>query len=338
MLNIARFASLLIALSVFTVDAGEVVLNNLALHPFWQKHVTFGQFKGVDEVTIIYAKVPHPAPRATMMILPGRGEAFLKYRELVADFKAQGFQIFLMDQRGQGLSGRLLDDPMKGHVEAFSDYAEDVSRFLQAVVLPQQHGELYLLAHSMGGGIAIQTLADHPETFDAAVLVAPMIQPNVGLPLGCYMVQPVAWFCANCSTPSANPGSEEKAFAINRLTHSKPRFMEYRALLKTIPEIKLGAPTFGWVREACSIAEPLMLAAERIDTPVLLLQAGEEKVVESAPQDAFCAQLNAFGNPVCKDGAPRVIDGARHEILFESDPMRERALAEIKSHFQPRKR
>jgi lysophospholipase len=55
-------------------------------------------------------------------------------------------------------------------------------------------------------------------------------------------------------------------------------------------------------------------------------------VVDNRSQDLFCAAMAAAGHP-CEGNKPRVIDGARHEILFEKDEMRAEALNAVVDFF-----
>ena len=48
---------------------------------------------------------------------------------------------------------------------------------------------------------------------------------------------------------------------------------------------------------------------DRIKTPLLVLQAGDDSVVDNAAQDAFCA------NACCEEGKPLRIEGAWHELF-----------------------
>lgn len=86
-------------------------------------------FQGTDDVTIRYVQFTDPAHDKVLVISSGRSESYVKYPEVLYDFFHLGFDVFIMDHRGQGLSRRMLDDPQKGHVERFDDYIDDFSQF-----------------------------------------------------------------------------------------------------------------------------------------------------------------------------------------------------------------
>ena len=94
----------------------------------------------------------------------------------------------------------------------------------------------------------------------------------------------------------------------------------------------MGGPTYHWVREGVRAGHSILSQAAQISTPLLLLQAADDKVVDNRAQDLFCQTMVAAGQP-CEGGRPMVIEGARHEILFEKDSMRARALDAILAFF-----
>ncbi len=62
-----------------------------------------------------------------VVICPGRIESYVKYAELAYDLFHLGFDVLIIDHRGQGRSGRLLADPHLGHVNRFNDYVDDLA-------------------------------------------------------------------------------------------------------------------------------------------------------------------------------------------------------------------
>jgi lysophospholipase len=94
--------------------------------------------------------------------------------------------------------------------------------------------------------------------------------------------------------------------------------------------------TLGWVAQACAAsAEARGAGARRIQVPVLLLQGGEDTVVEPRAQEAFCEQVNVDKAP----DAPGRCTGllmpeARHGLLVEVDRLRQPALVAILSSWE----
>ena len=113
-----------------------------------------------------------------------------------------------------------------------------------------------------------------------------------------------------------------------RSTHSRVRYRRFLRYYADYPELQVGGPTYHWVRESIQAGERAIANAENITAPLLLLQAGDDRVVANASHFAFCQSLTKAGNPPY-GGAPHIIKGARHEILFERDAMRSEALNAI---------
>ncbi|MEM7294974.1 MAG: alpha/beta hydrolase, partial [Pseudomonadota bacterium] len=68
-----------------------------------------------------------------------------------------------------------------------------------------------------------------------------------------------------------------------------------------------------------------MQDAAKIEIPMLLLQAGDDRIVDNDSQTAFCDLIGSH----CVGDQPRIIEGAKHELLNESDEYRDQALEEI---------
>lgn len=258
--------------------------------------------------------------RRRCLLLHGYTEFIEKHLETVTELTGRGFEVATFDWRGQGLSTRALADRHRGHIDRMETHLED----LQAVVDSIEgfrDGRLTVVAHSMGGHIALRHCIAAPDRVARAVLIAPMLGiGRPGLPTGLARLL-VEGFCR---TPlleryifgGAGYGPRRQRFEDNLLTDDRERFEALHRLLATCPELAVGDPTFAWVRAAFrSIA---MLAApgvlERIRTPLLLALAGRDRVVSNAAIEAAARRLPAA----------RLVrlDDAKHEILREREPIR----------------
>lgn len=304
-------------------------LDREAVEAFWQRTPAHQFIAGKDGVSLAYKVIPRPNALGSVVIFSGRTESFVKYQEFAYEMAQAGYAVYQHDHRGQGLSSRMLADGRKGHVVEFDDYVVDADTFMRSAAVADAPRPLYLFAHSMGGAIAIRYLATHDNPFAAVVLGSPMLAPNTGIAGTCQLARAIGYACSTCAATGHTP----TPFAKNRLTHSQTRFSWKNEVYEAFPGSALGAPTFGWVAQACEVREQLQMDAADIRGPLLLLQAGDDKVVLNEPQNAFCARENAEGKPVCDGGAPVVIDGARHELLFESDEYRAPVLEIIRGYY-----
>ena len=136
-----------------------------------------GKFAGFDGEELYYEYFQAENSRGSVVILHGLSEFTGKYHEFAWYLLNQGYDVFLYDQRCHGRSCRLTERQDMIHVGHFSHYRRDLQCFLDQVVRPATDKPLYLYAHSMGGAVAAQYLAEHPDVFQKAVLSAPMIMP-----------------------------------------------------------------------------------------------------------------------------------------------------------------
>jgi lysophospholipase len=134
--------------------------------------------------------------------------------------------------------------------------------------------------------------------------------------------------------------------ADNDLSHSVPRMLRRWADRAATCEgehcghsdAKVEGPTLRWLNQACSGARAARgEGAARIAVPVLLLNGGQDTVVEAAAQQTFCAHVNAAGGSAEASAAGRCVaytlPQARHSVLVESDAYRQPALAHTLAFF-----
>lgn len=307
---------------------------NSEINTFWQKGV-FSSFEGVDDKRIEYAAFIHDEMAQCLVISPGRSESYLKYQELLYDLSQQHINVFIIDHRGQGLSERLLTNPEKGYVAHFDDYAEDLYTFINAIIptLCKPKSTPLLLAHSMGGAIAIRLMQLYPNCVQSALLSSPMIAINTGaLPIwiaktlvhvGHYINQIMsdqAWYFLGQSN------AKNKCFEDNELMHSRARYHVFTTLYHDKPELKLGGVTFGWLKQAIQTSNKIFEDLDKIESPLFILQAAKDTIVDNSVQNKFCLELANSNDFVTQNHKPITIDGAYHELFFESDQYRNQAL------------
>lgn len=304
------------------------------LTDFWQQREE-DEFMGVDDVPVRFVRFCAPGNDRVIVVCPGRIESYVKYAELAYDLFHCGFDVLIIDHRGQGRSGRLLEDTHRGHVVNFSDYVDDLERFWQQEVATGPWRKRYVLAHSMGGAITTLFLQRQPQAFDAVALCAPMFGITIRLPD--WMLRSILDWAEGY--PKLRDGYaigtgrwRALPFSLNVLTHSPERYRRNLRFYADDPDLRVGGPTYHWVREGILAGEQVLAGATAVTTPLLLLQAEAERVVDNRAHDRFCELRAAAGHP-CWGDKPYVVKGAYHEILFEKDSMRAEALTAIVDFF-----
>ncbi|MDH3658852.1 MAG: alpha/beta hydrolase [Alphaproteobacteria bacterium] len=297
-----------------------------------------GYLDAADGVRLRYAHWPTPEKtrQGTVLYLNGRTEFIEKTMAAYAILCRSGFDVWTFDWRGQGLSTRALADPQKGHITDYQLFLDDLHQVISELIdLPDGHGKTILLGHSMGGHLGLRYLHDHPGLFDAAAFSAPMIDiPVNGAPLralnavivglgfgesyalGTGRFRPIY---DNPSDPADNGELEDYRRLIDSfeaLGSDARKRMEIERLVRDHPALALGGPTAAWLGATFRSINLTWTPgyAEAIETPVLMVSGGRDRVVIAARQEAMAKRL--------LNGRFHQIDKAAHELLVECDDVR----------------
>ncbi|MBX9942662.1 MAG: alpha/beta fold hydrolase [Reyranella sp.] len=259
-------------------------------------------------------------PRGTAVVLTGRGEFIEKYAtEVVGELLDRGLSVYAIDWRGQGLSDRTLADPGKGHIDNFSTYMADLRLFLETVVAPEAPRPILALCHSMGAHILLRHLAENGSgPLSAGVFVSPMMALRREAMLrSILMLMPEIPAVEERYLFGTGPFVVfAREFASNFVTHDERRYRFTDDWFAADPRLTVGGPTIGWARQA-SRSMTAALAPdylERIDLPLLLMTAGEDRLIDPANHAAIAGRV--------QHGEHFTITEARHEIMMETDAMR----------------
>lgn len=278
-----------------------------------------GNFAGFDGASLYYEYFLAENSRGAVVILHGLSEFTEKYYELAWYFLNQGYDVFLYDQRSHGRSCRFTERLDMIHVDHFSDYRKDLHRFISDVVRPVTDGPLYLYAHSMGGAVAAQYLAEHPDVFEKAVLSAPMIMPKTGgipLPLARFAMtlhvlmgygKRKSWtakeFDPNFSFDRAHDRSYARFTWNMERRHKNPCYC-------TTPQ------TIRWVEQSISLRSRLTSKKylEKIQTPLLIISAEKDGTVCAKAQQKFAERCPACERFVQKEATHAMLSGTEKTI------------------------
>lgn len=272
--------------------------------------------RGGIRVRVMTAPATRSPARGSVIVAPGRTEFIEKYFEVVRELQGRGFAVFCIDWRGQGLSGREVDNPQKGHFQNFDDPVNDLSTALKLLAekLPRPH---IGLAHSMGGAILLRALQTRRVELDAAAFSAPMWGiANLGDLGKSYSRFMTSVGAGGQFAPGVDKKWKRENFRRNPVTSDKERHARCQGLISEEPRLALAGPTLGWVSAASDAVEGFLQpgALAHIRIPVLVATAGGELLVDNKSHDAVAALL--------PNATHITVDGAKHEILMERDEFR----------------
>lgn len=266
--------------------------------------------------------------RGSILFMPGRGDIYEKYLETLCHWQAQGWNVTSADWRGQGGSGRMSDHQYVGHIQDFSHWIDDISG-LWSDWKASRPGPHVVVGHSMGGHLIARAIQENRIDPVAAVLSAPMLGlKGLGLPMSFgHMVTRVMRKLGAPERPawkvSEKPASP-LAIRQTLLTHDNDRYADELWWWQQRPELVMGPASWHWVERAYESNIRLNAPGqwEAIRIPMLLIGTSADQLVDNKATLAAAAripgaELLAFGRE------------ARHEVLREVDPIRDRVLQTI---------
>jgi lysophospholipase len=312
--------------------------------------------EGTGAEVIRYAHwAPPPGNKEGVVVhFNGRTEFIEKNIYTYKDLLDRGYEVWALDWRGQGFSKRQLKDKQKHSIDSFDTYVKDAAYFIDNVTNTKtSNGKKVLLAHSMGGQIALRYLLKYHDTFDYAVLSSPLL----GLPGYAWYIEAGNWlkrktfFADSCvmsksSTWSdnfedGNPCSHvnkeieeddlDKDHGTKNYSHDLNKVAEIDCLIASSfdangqenPDLRVACPTTRWLYEANKSTKTVMENAKELQTPILIVRAKEDKAVDPDAQDEFCNQTDKCElKSIPENGEPET----GHELLVETEEIRRKFL------------
>lgn len=256
--------------------------------------------------------------KGTVLLFPGRTEYIEKYGPTARDLLARGYGTLSIDWRCQGLSDRLTDDPMLGHVDRFSDFQRDVAAVVQVAEDLNCPKPWFLIAHSMGGCIGLRALHRGLDVRAVAftgpmwgMQMAPALRP-LARPLSRLMTM---FGAGQAYAPTTKGETYVKAapFQDNMLTSDPDMYAFMQRQATAHPELTLSGPSVSWLDSALQETCELQ-AMPAPDIPALTFLGTNERIVEIEPIHRIMGKW--------KQGRLEMAPGCEHEILMEGPAMR----------------
>lgn len=286
-----------------------------------------GGFKGS---VMRWAHAPLPGATKRLLILPGWGEWLEKYEDAIAAWQQRGYEVFMVEWRGQGLSSRFLPDSAMAWLPSLEVLVEDLAAFF-AAHLTDNPLPLHLFCHSLGAHLGLRWCYAKPQQaarVERMVLAAilhrlkPKPFPN-GVAKAIARLGVYAGFGKHYAFGQAGFNQGRQYFPKNVLTHDATRFGRMMAQLQANPNLAVGGMSFGFIDAAFRSIAALekSLAKSPPATPCLLLIPEDDPLVESAAMHQLAQAL--------PHSQKAVFSNANHELLQEIDAIRTAVWEEI---------
>lgn len=248
--------------------------------------------------TTLYGEVFLPAgkPKAVALMVHGYAEHCGRYREVANVLVAQGLAVLGYDYRGHGrASGR------RGHIEAWSDYHDDLDAALAQARALAPGAPVMLVAHSNGSLITLRALTDPARRPDVvgAVVSSPFLALRLQVPaakiwLGKAMSRIYPAF------------SQKNALRVEDLT-SDPE----KQAARTADTLCHDVASARWFTEAMSAQTHVRNQAANITVPTLWVIGGDDPIADPAVSEPLAHKVHG--------AEVHLLRGFKHEVWNERE-------------------
>ncbi len=243
-------------------------------------------------------------PSDTLLLVHGFGEYSERYKSLFERLNRENISTFAFDLRGHGKS-----EGIRSYVSRFEDYIADLTIIADLVKEISQQDKITLLGHSMGGLIASTYTSRYQNNIKTLILSSPFFGLSMEVPL----IKRLAGNIASALLPSFSMPAGIKG---EYCTHDESIAKSY----DTDPMINKYA-TARWFTEIIRAQKDIEEIASKIEIPVAILSAGDDKLVSLEAEKRFYEHLSS------KEKIHRIFEGFYHEIFNEVK--KEEAISEL---------
>jgi alpha-beta hydrolase superfamily lysophospholipase len=247
---------------------------------------------------------PAAIPRASVVLIHGQGDHSGRYAHFGDALARAGFELSAIDVRGNGRS-----DGRRGDMPDYDALLDDVDLAVIEARRLDPERALFLLGHSMGGQLVTNYVIRRAPAMSGVILSSPLLRLALRLPRwkvafgrALARVHPTYTFS---NTLKSGQLSHDAAFRESldpdHLGHGRITARLAAALIDS--------------------GEEALADAGRFTSPLLLMQAGLDSVVDTSATRRFAEQVGAA------DCIFRVYPDSRHELLH--DVSRDQVIADV---------
>ena len=206
----------------------------------------------------------------------------------------KGFNIYAVDRRGSGMN-----HTNRGHMENYGTLIDDLREVIEMAKSRHPGKKVFLIGSCWGGKVAVTFAERHKKLLAGLILVTPAIKTKVDLPIG----EKVDIAFSNIFRP-------RKLFDVpldDCMFTRNPRYAEF---IKK-DDLKLKKVTARFFFETQMMNFRFNKIAPRIHIPVLVLLAGDDRVVDNKGIKKWFNKLGAMDKTI------KLYEDSYHCLQFE---------------------
>jgi alpha-beta hydrolase superfamily lysophospholipase len=268
---------------------------------------TEGRFRGHKNLNLYYqCWLPAKDPEAILLVVHGLAEHSGRYTNLVDYFVPKGYAVCALDHRGHGNS-----EGLRGYVERFSDYLNDLKTFFD--IVHGEHGDtkIFLIGHSMGGTIAAAYTVHHQHELAGLLLSGAALKvPSSRSPALIAVARMLSLLLPKMGLIVVDASTISQDKAVVEAYVNDP--LVYRGKIRA---------RFGG--EMVKIQQELPRRMPEIKLPILIMHGTADRLCDPEGSQVLYERVSS------KDKTLKLYDGFYHEIFNE--PGREQVFADMEA-------
>jgi alpha-beta hydrolase superfamily lysophospholipase len=240
---------------------------------------------------------PEKKEQSIVVILHGYGEHGGRYGELASRLTADGSTVYAPDLPGHGRS-----DGTPAYIPRIESFAEEIGHFIREVVGPPEGTPLFLMGHSMGGGLALLFAIEYQQLFHGLILSGAAVRTGGGSSAAVKLIARIV--------AAAAPRLPLVPFASEGISRSEDVVRSY----KKDPLVYTGrmrARTGTEILRLESLFPPERLAELKL--PVLIYHGGADPIMPPASSEYLYRHVGSG------DKLHKVFPSAYHEVHHEPE-------------------
>jgi acylglycerol lipase len=244
--------------------------------------------------------VPERPARGRVVVLHGVQSHGGWYHGLGRRLAEAGYLASFPDRRGSGAN-----QVDRGHAPSPGRLLDDLAESLAALKQEDPSLPIALAGISWGGKLAVVAAGKHPERVDALALICPGLHPRVDVSSRQRLA--IGWaVLTNRRKTFPIPLGDPALFTAN------PTGQAFIAA----DDLSLRLATAGLLASSAWIDRQVRLIPPRVRQPVLLMLAGQDRIVDNARTLAYFQRLASPSRSLIEYA------DAHHTLEFEPDPTR----------------